>query len=525
VSTLGSGHVSSDRLGEAAQHASLEGLRDVERRHVEGCERCKRLYAGYRLTDRLLASSWRQAALPASALEQKPIRTGVAGMLDGFMWGVSTRSLVPIAVVSCLVLALGFGVLLPRLVPMASPSASANAALSSQNSPAVSANPGVTAPSSGASADASGEAQQSPGSGQSAQAAASAATPAPPATPAPQQLGTLAALPGWPVVWSPDGAHLLVIRSGFGGSGQVQIRTSSGALAATLTADNADWFDSNTVAIATHGRFRSGPEAVTLINLKGQTVATLPGGAGPGAPFGTGSLVLGSGTGLVAVTSAGGWTGTQAFVVWDGQTATASHPGIPIAFSRDGARLAILHPAGGPGGGFASGYLEIVSVPGLQTIASLTHTTVRLAAGNSGPGFDPDAAFSPDGNWLLVAGTLVDLSRGSAVQAGEGGWLPDGTLITASGGGVLRWQGPHATPDTRFAAGGSIATSVRGDVAEFFGDGRKPLLLAAGGAVAQLQLPGIASLDGLLLAPNGGAVAVDGKGTNGSRVTAVAPLK
>jgi predicted anti-sigma-YlaC factor YlaD len=76
VSTMRSGHVSSDRLGEAAQHASLDSLRVAEKAHVEGCDKCKELYASYRLTDRLLAASWRQAAVPAAVLEQKRIRTG-----------------------------------------------------------------------------------------------------------------------------------------------------------------------------------------------------------------------------------------------------------------------------------------------------------------------------------------------------------------------------------------------------------------------------------------------------------------
>ena len=60
-------HVPSDRLGEAARHASLDYLRDVERRHVETCERCRRLYGGYRLTDRLLAAQWREVKLPVAA--------------------------------------------------------------------------------------------------------------------------------------------------------------------------------------------------------------------------------------------------------------------------------------------------------------------------------------------------------------------------------------------------------------------------------------------------------------------------
>lgn len=523
-----SGHVSSDRLGAAAQHASLDGLRDLERQHVEGCSQCKRLYAGYRLTDRLLAADWRQAVLPTSALEQKPIRTGLLGMLDGLAWSFDARSLAPIALVACLVLALGVGVLLPQLIPNQGPSASPNPALASRQSPsgAASATTGEMVRSSSTPGASTGP-QGSPGDagpGPSGPALTPAPTPVVPATPVPERPGTPANLPGWPIAWSPDGAHLLVASGGFGGSGQIQIRSASGGLTAALTADSAAWFDSHTVAIAAHARSRTGPVNVSLVNLRGQVVAALPTGGGGGAPAGSGALLLGSGNGDVAVTGAGGWSGSQTFVVWDGQSVSASHQGVPIAFSWDGARLAVLHPSGGFGGRYGSGSLEIVSVPSLHTIASFSHTTLHVTSQNTGPGYTPDADFSPDGNWLLVSGTLVDLSRGSTVQAGDGGWLPDGTLVTSSGGNVLRWQGTHATPDSRFGAGGSVETSRHGDVIEFFGDSRPPLLLAANGTLEQLQLPGVASLDALSLAPDGGAVAVEGRGANGSRVTAVAPL-
>ena len=42
-----SSHVSSDRLGEVAQTGSLAGLREAERRHVEGCQKRRSLFSGY----------------------------------------------------------------------------------------------------------------------------------------------------------------------------------------------------------------------------------------------------------------------------------------------------------------------------------------------------------------------------------------------------------------------------------------------------------------------------------------------
>ncbi|MGZ6267074.1 MAG: hypothetical protein ACXWNR_00710, partial [Candidatus Limnocylindrales bacterium] len=324
MSPILSGHVSSDRLGEAARHASLDGLRDFERLHVERCEQCRRLYAGYRLTDRLLSADWRQVALPASALEQKPIRSGLAGWVDEFATGSGARrSLVPLALVACLVLAVGFAVALPRLVPGESPSPSAYPALASQYSPspAASANPDLTvepSPTSGETPGSSAQPQSSPGGagpGPTQPPPTPKATPTAPATPVPQQPGTLSALPNWPVAWSPDGTHLLVATGGYG-SGQIQIRAASGGLTATLAAYGAAWFDSRTVVIAANASLRTGPANVSLVNLKGEVVATLP--AGGGVSFGSGALLIGSGSGDVAVTSVGGWGGSQAFVVWDG---------------------------------------------------------------------------------------------------------------------------------------------------------------------------------------------------------------
>lgn len=538
MSPMSHGHVSSDQLGEAARHASLDGLREAERGHVEGCEQCKRLYAGYRLTDRLLIANWRQTSLPASVLEQQPIRGGVRGLLGSLTVGSVSRLFVPVALVACLVALVGFGVLLPQLLPPPGSAASGSNAAATPPSPSATleATPDAAASASAGATAAIPATSAGPGQSAGVRPGGSSTTgPGPvatrgPVTPAPEPPVKLASLAGWPIAWAPDGLHLLVARgSGWTNQRQIQIRDSAGGLTGSFSADHATWVDSRTIAAATQAGGGKGPGgssvAIRLLDLNGNVAATVPGQYSEGGLSSSGAILLGSGTGYLAISSQGGWGASQSsYLLWDGHGLSSPHAGMPIAFSRDGKRLAVLHPSGGSGGGSSQGWLEIVSVPSLGSIASLSHTNVRVAGQGDGPGYAPDAAFSPDGNSLLMSGTLIDLSRGSTSQVGEGGWLPDGTLVTSKGGVVLRWQAGGAKADARFTAGGSVETSLHGDVCEYFGDGRPPILLTADGTLRQLNLPGIASLDDLSLAPDGGAVAVSGRGTDGSRVTAEASL-
>jgi len=502
-----SAHVSSDRLGEAARHASLDGLRDHERSHLETCQECKALYAGYRLTDRLLSSSWRETVLPASATPQAETNRGLAGVLAALR--PHARSLVPVALAFCLTALVAFAVLLPQLMPLPNPASerSPSSAVATQ-----SLSPSVPSATTGTPTFV-GPQPSGPGAGKTSGGVA-VATPTAAASATPESPLSVAGLSGWPVNWAPDGAHLLVSgSSGWTTQRQIKILNASGKSSGSFTADSATWFDSNTIAASTDGR-GPGSGTITLINLSGRVVATMPGQHGEGGG-GTGAVVLGSGTGEVAVAAMGGWGPAQSsFVIWDGQTVGSSHAGIPIGFSHDGKKLAVVHSSGGPGGNF-SGWLEIVSVPSLSTVGSFTHTSIRTSSPGSGPGYGPEVAFSPDGSWLYVSGTLVDLSHGSTTHVGDGGWLPDGSLLTSSGGKVLRWQGTHSTTDSRFEAGGSVATSRHGEVVEFFGDGRSPLLLTSSGTVRQLTLPGVVSISDAQLAPNGAAVAISGRGTKG----------
>lgn len=532
-----SGHVSSDRLGEAARHGGLDFLRDVERRHVQGCDRCQRLYGGYRLTDRLLAAPWHDVKLPPAAVA-RPSRFGVVA---GFVRGLDARSVATAAAAIGIVALIGAAVALPRLMPSPPVASSHSPIASATASPSASASEVTTvSPSS------SGQPSGSPGAqatGPGGPGPSSPSGPTPVAT-AGGSAGTetlaIAKIGGSPIAWSPDGAHLLLW--GPGSPRPLQIRDAAGHLNGTAAADAAAWVTSSTIAIATHSSgaspsvsssgpghhgpgsslAHSGGETVGIIDLSGHSIATLPGGYAAGGGIANG-MIVGSGSGEFTIASQGGsgpfgWS----FVLWNGSVG-AVEDGLPIAFSQDSHRLAVLHPSS-VAGGVVGGWLEIVAVPSLNTVASFTHLNLRVGSGSLGSGYGFDAAFSPDSRYLLASGTLVNLSSGSTLATGKGGWLPDGTLVTSANSGLLRWQGTHSSVDPRFPGVGTVETSRHGELVYFYGNGRPPLLLDTGGSLNALSLSGVRSISGLLISPNGRAIAFGGRATDGSSITAVATL-
>jgi len=535
-----SGHVSSDRLGEAATHAGLDVLPEHERRHVEGCERCRRLYAGYRLTDRLLAVPWRDVKLPPAAVA-RPSRLGAAG---AFLRGLDARSLAPALAAIAIVALIGTAFALPQLISAPPPSGSHSPAVSSAASPSPSGRQTVSPSGPGRSEPSPGGEPAGPGS-----SSTPGSTPGSTGSAGKTTIG-ITKLGGSPIAWSPDGAHLLLW--GPGSARQLLIRDATGHLLGSVAADAATWVSSTRIAVASHtsgaspsesagsgpghrgnngGPSRSGGsgggggtggETVSIIDIAGHTVGTLPGTFAPGGGLSNGMLV-GSGTGELTIASPGGFGSSGwSFVLWNGAV-SAVQDGLPIAFSQDGRSLAVLHPWSASGGA-VSGWLEILAVPSLDTVASFTHTSLRVGTGSMGSGYSFDAAFSPAGGYLLASGTLVNLSNGATVATGKGGWLPDGTLVTASNAGLLRWQGGHSSVDPRFPGQGTIEVSRHGDLIYFYGDGRPPLLLNAAGSLDALTLSGVRSIASLLISPSGRAIAFDGRATDGSSITAVAAL-
>ena len=535
-----SGHVPSDRLGEAARNGGVDFLREAERRHVAGCDQCQSLYGGYRLTDRLLAASWRDVKLPPDAVA-RPSRLGA---LTDFVRGPHTRSVAPAVAALGIIALIGAALALPQLIP--APPAATN------HSPIAS---GATTPSAPATTTTSpfGSGQTSlPGSQASGPGGPGPSSPSGP-TPVttaggPAGKGTLGVtrIGGSPIAWSPDGAHVLIWGSGSGRP--LQIRDAGGRLSGTVKADAAAWVSSSTIAIATRssvvppassssgpGRRGGGPgpgsgsgpggnggETISIIDTSGRSVATLPGAYASGGGVANGMLV-GSGSGEFTIASQGGFgSAGWSFVLWNGSVG-AVKDGLPIAFSQDSRSLAVLHPWNASGGA-VTGWLEILAVPSLNSVASFTHLSLRVGAGSLGSGYGFDAAFSPNGGYLLASGTLVNLANGSTSATGKGGWMADGTLATSSNGGLLRWQGTHSSVDTRFPGLGTVETARHGEVVYFYGDSRPPLLLDTDGSLNALSLSGVRSIGHFLISPTGRAIAFDGRATDGSSITAVAAL-
>ncbi|MGD0018525.1 MAG: hypothetical protein ABSD62_04665 [Candidatus Limnocylindrales bacterium] len=533
-----SGHVSSDRLGDAARHGGVDFLRDTERRHVLGCDQCQRLYGGYRLTDRLLAAPWRDVKLPPAAVA-RPSRLGA---LAEFMSGLNARSVAPAVAAIGIVTLIGAALALPQLMP-APPVATDHSPIASATTSPSASGPAATrvSPSSSAQPSSSPGAQAS-GPGGSAPSSPSGPTPGATAGgSAGNETLAIGKTGGSPIAWSPDGAHLLLW--GSGSPRQLQIRDASGRLNGTAAADAAAWVTSSTIAIATHSSgvspsaSASGPghhgvgvspgrsgggETVSIVDVGGHPVATLPGSYALGGGVANG-MIVGSGSGEFTIASQGGsgsfgWS----FVLWNGSV-SAVQDGLPIAFSQDSHRLAVLHPSS-VSGGVVTGWLEVMVVPSLNTVASFTHLNLRVGSGSLGSSYGFDAAFSPDGRYLLASGTLVNLSNGSPLATGKGGWLPDGTLVTSSNAGLLRWQGTHSSVDSRFPGMGTVETARHGELIYFYGDSRPALLLDTDGSLTAISLAGVRSIGGLLVSPNGRAIAFGGRATDGSSITAVATL-
>ena len=438
-----SGHISTDRLGEAARLGGLSVLTAAERGHVEGCQSCHSLLGGYQLADRLLAAPWREVRVPASA--QMKSRFGLAGFELSVFGHRPSRSLAPAAAVTAVLLMVGAALAMPQLVPFGPSSHSEIATRTKSPAPPTAALSAV--PSTAVS----------PSEVPSSAAIPSGSSPTAPIV---TELA-VTAVGGSPLAWAPDGAHLLLW--GAGNGHLLQIRDAGGRLTGTITADAAAWVNATTIAVATrtpaaadpsatpHGQGNNGNgpgngngnagganrgDTVSLINLSGQITTSLTADL---APRGLANvMLLGSGSGELAIsTSSPGKR--PVFYLWNGKLSDG-HDGMPIAFSADGGRLAVVQSSGisGPN---VTGNLEILSVPSLSNAASFGRLVIHAGQGNLGSAFGFDAAFSPNRTSLLVSGTLVNLASGATSQVGRGGWLPE-TLVTPSGLGLRLWQGP-----------------------------------------------------------------------------------
>lgn len=234
------------------------------------------------------------------------------------------------------------------------------------------------------------------------------------------------------VRWSPDGTRLIVGQS----SGRLLVIGADGARLADLVADDAAWVDREILVIRTNdvGRF-DGP--VSLVRLDDSRLRPWP--IADGA-----TRLLAGPAGIAAIIRDDVANGWFRLLVGRMPGAEVKGRGQPVAFSGDGSRLVVVHRAAAADtatlastGSPEPGWIEILAVPGLETVAAfpdepidvriqaiVDRTGGRVAADGVRDEivvFDVDA-----GTWRAVGDTCC-----------PSGWLASGELVASGQGKVV----------------------------------------------------------------------------------------
>lgn len=285
-----------------------------------------------------------------------------------------------------------------------------------------------------------------------------------------------------PVRWSADGSRLVAPRwSQMAGSEQVAILDVNGARVADLDGFDAAWVDADTLLV---GR--------NLPGGLGGSVALAQPGRPPDEITDASSWILAGPPGVNAADGGVLPPGTSFRLllgITPGPIVRAR--GWPAAFSGDGSRLAVVHPALAASGivfastGSASpGWIEVLSVPGLEPVAAFPDAVIdaRLGVVVDRTGRHAAATSVRDGTVIL------DIeSESSRVEPGACcpiGWTALGGLVTGPFA-----EGPILLVDTDTGASSRLAIGTRASVspddrvAVASGDGGRTLLILRGDRV------------------------------------------
>lgn len=303
-------------------------------------------------------------------------------------------------------------------------------------------------------------------------------------------------------VWSPDGRWLLVwdqVTNDTPAQRHVSLDDAHGNLVRTFQGENPLWLDARSFVLTHAGRNYLGTVDSSALT--------------PIAPTFSGG-VYANGRGALAYETSGPFDASARFVVWTlGGRTTSPVPGVPVAWSRDGTKLAIWHWTSGPSGPTVSGWLEVLGWPGLRSLAAVRD--------RSASPLGHQTWFDPSGRYLaflcggvctldLTTGTTT-LVPGPSVSSDLNAWnqasqlvvpsLTDGSASVYDVHGVRQAVYPNVGDSATASADGST-------VALWFNSAPQPVALLRQGTLRRIDVPGPVQAPIPQLSPDGTGLVV-----------------
>jgi hypothetical protein len=224
--------------------------------------------------------------------------------------------------------------------------------------------------------------------------------------------------------WSSDGQWMLLRYGRVNTYQRLDLRTGRGDLVRLLSGTQALWLDDRSFVV-----FGGVPARLGTIDSPYFEPLTpvIPGSD----TLDVTDTIITSGHGALAYTIGAGAASDQnlRYAIWTRSGITPGGPGLPVAWSADGSKLAVWHflAAGQGTGGRASGWLQVLSWPGLRT----------LAADHAHP-TDIFETFDPSGRYLVFqAGGIdvLDVATGAVTVADQG--VPSDSVAWGAGSHLL----------------------------------------------------------------------------------------
>ena len=219
----------------------------------------------------------------------------------------------------------------------------------------------------------------------------------------------------------------------------------------------------------------------------------IAGDATPTIP-GSFSGILAGSHGTVALSYfTDGSTGAEYALFSDGKLG-ARRPGVPMAWSGDGAMLAVLHvtQAQVSVGGSDSGWIEITRA---------ADGSARQAIRSTRVGRLDRVSFSPDGRYLAVGGdasSVIEVSTGhvdrlATTYVRSLGWKPDGSILVDTNEPYLSLWRAGSIEQTDLVSGWYWSLSSAGVIADGDGQASARLTVYLGDGARSLDLPATVS--------------------------------